>query len=163
MRTKRLALCALYTAIALTIFVLETQIPPLLPVPGVKLGLSNIVTLFALCSLGGKEACAIVLVRIVLGNLATGQVSAIFYSLGGGMLSFFTMLLAMRIVKSSQIWVVGVLGGIAHNIGQICVAVLLTQTVGLFVYLPMLLLCGIATGALTGLCAQILKNRRIFQ
>lgn len=163
MRTKRLALCALYTAIALTIFVLEAQIPPLLPIPGMKLGLSNIVTLFALCSLGGKEAFAILLIRIVLGNLATGQVAAIFYSLGGGMLSFFVMLLSARIVKTSQLWVVGVLGGLAHNIGQTCVAVLITQTVGLFVYLPVLLLCGIVTGALTGLCTQILQNRRIFQ
>ena len=163
MRTKRLALCALYTAIALTIFVLEAQIPPLLPVPGIKLGLSNIVTLLALCSLGGKEAFAIVLVRIILGNLATGQVSAILYALGGGMLSFLTMLFAVRAVKASQLWVVGVLGGLAHNIGQICVAVIVTQTVGLFVYLPVLLLCGIVTGALTGLCAQLLQNRRIFQ
>lgn len=163
MRTKRLALCALYAAIALTIFVLEAQIPPLLPLPGIKLGLSNIVTLFALCSLGGKEAFAIVLVRIVLGNLATGRVSAIFYALGGGILSFLTMLFAMRFVKPSQLWVVGVLGGLAHNIGQTCVAVAITQTVELFVYLPVLLLCGIVTGALTGLCAQILKNRRIFQ
>ncbi len=163
MRTKRLALCALYAAIALTIFVLEAQIPPLLPLPGIKLGLSNIVTLFALCSLGGKEAFAIVLVRIVLGNLATGRVSAIFYALGGGILSFLTMLFAMRLVKPSQLWVVGVLGGLAHNIGQTCVAVAITQTVELFVYLPVLLLCGIVTGALTGLCAQILQNRRIFQ
>ncbi len=163
MRTKRLALCALYAAIALTIFVLEAQIPPLLPLPGIKLGLSNIVTLFALCSLGGKEAFAIVLVRIVLGNLATGRVSAIFYALGGGILSFLTMLFAMRFVKPSQLWVVGVLGGLAHNIGQTCVAVAITQTVELFVYLPVLLLCGIVTGALTGLCAQILQNRRIFQ
>ncbi len=163
MRTKRLALCALYTAIALTIFVLEAQIPPLLPVPGIKLGLSNVVTLFALCTLGGRQALAVLLIRIVLGNLATGQVSAIFYALGGGMLSFLTMRLSVRMLKPSQLWVAGVLGGLAHNIGQICVAVWITQTVELFVYLPVLLLCGIVTGALTGLCAQILKNRRIFQ
>ncbi len=163
MRTKRIALCALLTAIALTIFVLEAQIPPLVPLPGVKLGLSNIVTLFALCALGPKESGAILLVRIVLGNLVTGQVSAILYSLAGGVVSLLAMLFALRFIKPSQIWVAGVLGGIFHNIGQCTVAVLLTQTPGLFVYLPILLLCGIFTGALTGLCAQIINNRRIFQ
>ena len=96
LRTKRIALCALLTAIALTIFVLEAQIPPLVPLPGVKLGLSNIVTLFALCALGPKESGAILLVRIVLGNLVTGQVSAILYSLAGGVVSLLAMLFALR-------------------------------------------------------------------
>ena len=163
MRVKRLTLCALFTTIALAIFVLEAQIPPILPVPGFKLGLSNIVTLLALCALGWKEAAAIVLVRIVLGNFATGQVMAIFYALAGGTLSFLAMKLSMRIVSENQIWVVGVLGGIFHNIGQMLVAVAITNTPSLFVYLPVLLLCGILTGAMTGFCAQILKNRRLFR
>ncbi len=162
MRTKRLTLCALFTAIALTIFVLEAQIPPFLPVPGFKLGLSNVVTLLALLTLGRKEAAAIALVRIVLGNIVTGQVSAILYALGGGIPSLLVMCLSRRIVKNEQIWVCGVLGGLAHNLGQMCVAVFVAKTPGLFVYLPVLLLCGIVTGALTGLCAQILNNRRIF-
>ncbi len=163
MRVRRLALCALFSAIALTIFVLEAQIPPFLPVPGFKLGLSNIVTLLALLSLGWKEALAILLVRIVLGNLATGQVMAIFYALAGGLLSFVCMKLSLYILKPQQIWVSGTLGGVAHNIGQMLVAVAVTQTAALFVYLPVLLLCGIVTGTMTGFCAQILKNRRLFQ
>lgn len=162
MRAKRLTLCALYTAIALTLFVLEAQIPTVLPIPGCKLGLSNVVTLFALLSLGWREAAAITLVRIVLGNLATGQVTAIAYALGGSFLSFLTMCLALRILKDEQIWVCGVFGALAHNIGQMAVAVAVTQTPGLLVYLPVMLLCGIATGVLTGLCAQILHNRRLF-
>lgn len=162
MRVKRLTLCALLSAIALTIFVLEAQIPPFLPVPGFKLGLSNIVTLLALLSLGWKEALAILLVRIVLGNLATGQLMAIFYALAGGLLSFLCMKLSLNILKPQQIWVSGVLGGLAHNIGQMLVAVAITKTPALFVYLPVLLLCGIVTGAMTGFCAQILKNRRLF-
>ena len=163
MRVKRLTLCAILTTIALAIFVLEAQIPPILPVPGFKLGLSNIVTLLALFCLGWKEAAAILLVRITLGNLATGQVMAIFYSLAGGILSFVSMKLSMRFVREDQLWVVGVFGGIFHNVGQMIVAVAITNTPMLFVYLPMLLLCGIATGAMTGFCAQILKNRRLFQ
>ena len=163
MRVKRLTLCAILTTIALAIFVLEAQIPPILPVPGFKLGLSNIVTLLALFCLGWKEAAAILLVRITLGNLATGQVMAIFYSLAGGILRFVSMKLSMRFVRDDQLWVVGVFGGIFHNVGQMIVAVAITNTPMLFVYLPMLLLCGIATGAMTGFCAQILKNRRLFQ
>lgn len=162
MRVKRLTLCALYLTISLTIFVLEAQIPTFLPVPGFKLGLSNVVTLFALVSLGWREAAAIAVVRIVLGNLMVGQVMAIAYAFGGGFLSFLAMLLSLRILKDGQIWVAGVLGSLAHNVGQMLVAVAVTQTPALFVYLPVLLLCGIVTGALTGLCAQILKNRRLF-
>ena len=87
MRVKRLTRCALLTAIALAIFVLEAQIPIPFPVPGMKLGLSNIITLFALFSFGWKDALAIVVIRILLGNLASGQVMALLYSLGGGLLS----------------------------------------------------------------------------
>lgn len=162
MRVKKLTLCALYLAVSLTIFVLEAQIPSFLPVPGFKLGLSNIVTLFALVSLGWRPAAAVCLLRIVLGNLLTGQVTAIAYAFGGGFLSFLTMALSLRILKEGQLWIAGVLGSLAHNVGQMAVAVAVTQTPALFLYLPVLLLCGIVTGTLTGLCAQFLKNRRLF-
>lgn len=159
MRARRLALCALLTAIALTIFVLEAQIPLPLPIPGLKLGLSNIVTVFALAVLGWKETLAIVLIRIVLGNLITGQGMAMLYSLAGGLLSFLCMALVFRVLKKNQLWVSGVIGGIAHNIGQMAVAVAVTGTPSLLIYLAVLLLCGIVTGAFTGLCAQLLRNR----
>lgn len=162
MRARRLALCALLTAIALTIFVLEAQIPLPLPVPGLKLGLSNIVTVFALAVLGWKETLAIVLLRIVLGNLITGQGMAMLYSLAGGLFSFLCMALVFRILKENQLWVCGVIGGIAHNIGQMAVAVAVTGTPALLIYLAVLLLCGIVTGAFTGLCAQLLKRRLPF-
>lgn len=159
MRIRRLALCALLTAIALTIFVLEAQIPLPLPIPGLKLGLSNIVTVFALAVLGWKETLAIVLLRIVLGNLITGQGMAMLYSLAGGLFSFLCMALVFWILKKNQLWVSGVIGGIAHNIGQMAVAVAVTGTPALLIYLAVLLLCGIVTGAFTGLCAQLLRNR----
>ena len=101
MRVKRLTRCALLTAIALAIFVLEAQIPIPFPVPGMKLGLSNIITLFALFSFGWKDALAIVVIRILLGNLASGQVMALLYSLGGGLLSFAGMALLRRILTTS--------------------------------------------------------------
>ena len=161
---RRLALLAILTAIALTIFVVEAQFPLPVPVPGMKLGLSNVVTLFALSVFGWKEALAILLVRVFLGNLVTGQMMSLFYSLAGGLLSFACMALILRILKKDQIWVAGVTGGITHNIGQMAVAVFVTRTTALLAYLPVLILCGIVTGALTGLVAQLLiqKLRRFF-
>ena len=159
MKSRRLALSAVLAAIALTIFVLEAQIPLPLPVPGLKLGLSNVVTLFALAVLGWREAMVILLVRIVLGNIFTAQIMALLYSLAGGLLSFAVMALLLRVLKRSQLWVAGVFGGIAHNLGQTAVAVAVTGTPALLMYLPVLLLCGIVTGAFTGLCAQLLRNR----
>ena len=159
MKSRRLALSAVLAAIALTIFVLEAQIPLPPPVPGLKLGLSNVVTLFALAVLGWKEAMVILLVRIVLGNIFTAQIMALLYSLAGGLLSFAVMALLLRVLKRSQLWGAGVFGGIAHNLGQMAVAVAVTGTPALLMYLPVLLLCGIVTGAFTGLCAQLLRNR----
>ncbi len=159
MRVRALAQSALLAAVALTIFVLEAQIPLPLPVPGLKLGLCNIVTLFALCRLGRGWSLAIVLTRIVLGNLAMGQVMAMLYALAGGLLSFLVMALIFRRLGQDLLWVTGAFGGIAHNLGQMTVAVLVTSTPALLVYLPVLLLCGILTGAFTGLCARLLCER----
>ena len=159
MKSRRLALSAVLAAIALTIFVLEAQIPLPLPVPGLKLGLSNVVTVFALAVLGWREAMVILLVRIVLGNIFTAQIMALLYSLAGGLLSFAVMALLLPVLKRSQLWVAGVFGGIAHNLGQMAVAVAVTGTPALLMYLPVLLLCGIVTGAFAGLCAQLLRKR----
>lgn len=159
MRVRRLTQSALLAAVALTIFVLEAQIPLPLPVPGLKLGLCNVVTLFALQKLGKKYTLAIVLVRIVLGNLALGQVMAMLYALAGGLLSFLVMALLQTHLPQNQLWVAGAFGGIAHNLGQMAAAVAVTQTPALLIYLPVLLLCGIVTGAFTGLCAQLLSAR----
>lgn len=159
MRVRALAQSALLAAVALTIFVLEAQIPLPLPVPGLKLGLCNIVTLFALCRLGRGWSLAIVLTRIVLGNLAVGQGMAMLYALAGGLLSFCVMALIFRRLGQDLLWVTGAFGGIAHNLGQMAVAVLVTSTPGLLAYLPVLLLCGILTGAFTGLCARLLCER----
>lgn len=158
MPVRRLTVCSLLTAIALTIFVLEAQIPLPLPVPGLKLGLSNVVTVFALAVLGWKEALAIVLLRIVLGNLLIGQPLAMLYSLAGGLLSFLCMALILRVLKKNQLWICGVFGGIAHNIGQMAVAAAVTATPALWMYLAVLIPCGILTGAFTGLCAQLLRK-----
>ena len=88
MSTKRLTVVALFTAIALIIFVIEAQLPPLAPIPGIKLGLANIVSLFALFWLGKKEAFTILILRIILGSIFSGHGATFLYSLSGGLLSF---------------------------------------------------------------------------
>ncbi|MBQ8796745.1 MAG: Gx transporter family protein [Oscillospiraceae bacterium] len=150
---------ALLTAVALIIFVIEAQIPPVVPITGVKLGLSNIITVFAVWMLGAKEAAAILFVRIFLGAVFAGNFSTVFYSLGGGALALLTTVGLRRVLSREQLWIAGCLGAIAHSVGQMVVAVWISETVTLLVYLPIMIVCSIFTGSFTGLCAQILVGR----
>ena len=161
MKTKRMTRIALLTALALGIFLLEMQIPMPIRISGVKLGLANIVTLFALFTLGVPDACWILFLRILLGSLF-GGLNTLPYSLAGGGMSLLSLLALRHMVTQKQIWVCGVLSGLFHNLGQLLMAVLLTGTPSLLLYLPPLAACGILTGLLTGLCAQlcILRLRR---
>ena len=159
MKTKRLTQAALLTAIALTIFMVEAQLPALAPIPGMKLGLANIVTVYAMFLLGPADTLAILLCRIVLGSLFAGQLMSMLYSLGGGLSCYMVMLLLRKLLTKKQIWVCGIIGAIAHNIGQICVAIGITRTSALLYYQPLLMVSGILTGCFTGLCAQFLTNR----
>ncbi len=159
MTVGRITRAAVLTAVALTIFLVELRIPSLTPIPGVKLGLANIVTVFSMFLLGPADTLAILLARILLGSTFAGQVMALAYSLAGGMLCYLVMLLLRRLLTRRQIWVCGVLGAVAHNVGQIAVAILVTRTPALVSYLPVLLLSGIVTGLLTGLAAQFAVNR----
>ena len=159
MKTKRIARDGLLTAIALTIFMVELQIPPVVPVPGVKLGLANIVTIFAIYFLGPGDAFSILLARILLGGIFSGRVIALIYSLSGGVLCYLIMLAMRRIVTERQIWVCSVVGAVAHNIGQIAAAVFVTGTIAILSYLPVLMISGICAGACTGLCAQLVVTR----
>ena len=160
MHVKKLTRMALLTAAALTIFMVEAQIPPIVPIPGVKLGLSNIVTVFAVFQMGPREAAAILAARIFLGAVFSGNMATIFYSAGGGLLSILLTIGLKHILTVRQIWVAGILGAIAHSVGQILVAVLLTGTPGLFINLPIMIVCSSVTGLFTGLCAQALCNRK---
>ena len=159
MKTGKLTRMALLTAIALTIFMVEAQIPALVPVPGVKLGLSNIITVFAVFAMGPSEAAAILFVRIFLGAVFAGNFSTIFYSAAGGTLAIVVTILLRKVLTRKQLWVAGVLGAIAHSIGQMAMAIVITQTVGLVSYLPVMILCSIVTGLFTGFCAQFLLDR----
>ena len=158
MKTKRLVTLGLLTAIALTIFMLEAQIPPIVPMPGVKLGLSNIVTVFAVFILGWKEGCLVLFARIFLGAVFAGNFATILYSLAGGGLAIAVTILLKLILTPKQLFVAGVFGAVAHSVGQMGAAILISGTPQLIVYLPVMVGISIVTGLFTGLCAQYLVN-----
>ena len=159
MKTKKLVLLALLDAIALTIFMVEAQIPALVPIPGIKLGLSNIVTVFTVFAIGPWEGAAVLFVRIFLGAVFAGNFSSILYSAAGGLCAILITMLLRKILKRNQLWVAGCLGAVAHSIGQMAMAIFVTGTPAIAVYLPVMMACSIVTGLFTGLCAQVLVNR----
>ena len=149
-------------AIALTIFMVEAQIPPLTPIPGIKMGLANIITVFTVFAIGPKDAAAVLFVRIFLGAVFAGNFSTIFYSGAGGLCAILVTIVSRKILTKKQLWIAGVLGAIAHSVGQMAVAIGVTLTPGLVAYLPVMILIGIFTGAFTGMCAQLLTERLKF-
>ncbi len=156
MDTKRLARLALLTAVALILFTVEAQLPPLVPVTGVKLGLANIVTVYAMFRYGPRDALMILLARVFLGSVFAGAMMTFLFSLAGGLLCWLAMIPLRRILTEKQIWVCGVIGAVVHNIGQMIVCVAVYKTTAVLVYLPVLMLSGIVTGLFTGFAAQFL-------
>ena len=159
MRTRRLTRDAMLTGVALIIFIFELQLPPLTPVPGIKLGLANIITVYAAFAIGLPDAAAILIARILLGTALSGNASALMYSLAGGALCLLSLVALKPALSRRQLWVAGIVGAAAHNLGQVAVAVMITRTPGLWAYLPLLLCAGMAAGLFTGLCAQAVVRR----
>ena len=162
-KTKQISLCAVMTALALALSYTERFLPLqlLIPLPGVKLGLANIVTLVALYLLKPRHAFAIVVPRCILGAVFGGGITGLLFSLCGGLLALAVMIWGRKLSVFS-VYGVSILGAAAHNIGQILAAMVLMGSVYVAAYLPWLLLVGIATGFLIGgLCSGIitpLKN-----
>ncbi|MBO7742244.1 MAG: Gx transporter family protein [Victivallales bacterium] len=150
---------ALLTAVALIIFVVEAQIPVPIAVPGVKLGLSNVVTVYAVFTLGPGPALMILFCRVFLGAVFTGQMMTLMYSLAGGFLCWCVMCLLRKVMTAEQIWMCSVFGAISHNIGQMAVAIGITRTPSLLAYLPVLMLSAVITGAFTGMATQLVMKR----
>lgn len=159
MNTKRLTTMSLLTSMALIIFIIEANLPSLTPVPGIKLGLSNIITVYAMFVLGPLDTLLILLSRIILGSIFSGNMSTLLYSLAGGLLCYVSMLIMRKFLTLKQIWVCSVIGALCHNIGQITVAILIINTMSLIYYLPILMVSAIVSGMFTGLCTQYLVNR----
>ena len=150
-KTKRLTLCAVLVALALALSYTERFIPlqMLVPLPGVKLGLANIVTLVALYLMGPKEAFAILIPRCIFGAVFGGGITGLLFSLTGGILAMCIMTLARKCPLFS-VYGVSILGAAAHNIGQILAAMVLMNSVYIGAYLPYLLIVAIFTGFATG-------------
>lgn len=157
MNASKVAQYGLLTALALALSWLESLLPPL-GAPGVKLGLPNLAIVFALYRLGLKDACVISLVRVVLVTLLFGNGAALAYSLAGAALSLALMGLLKRTGKFSSVGV-SVAGGVAHNGGQILVAMALLETDRLAWYLPVLWISGTVAGVLIGIVAGVLVER----
>ena len=157
--TRRVTRMALLTAIALTIFMAEAQIPNPIPIPGIKLGLANIVTVYAMFLLGPADTLMILISRIFLGSVFSGQMITFLYSLSGGLLCYVLMLFLRLALTKDQIWVCSCIGGACHNLGQLAAAMLVLRTTVVIFYLPHLVLAGLCAGLFTGLCAQFLIRR----
>ncbi len=148
---RKIALAGILTALALALSIAERWIPLglLIPVPGVRLGLANVVTMFALFYLGPVYAGSILVVRCTLAALFTG-ITAFPFSIAGGVLAYAVMLaLKQGYGRSFSLFGVSMGGAVAHNVGQVAIASLMLGEVMLFTYLPALMLIGLATGILT--------------
>ena len=152
---KTVALMAMMIALAMIFSYVETMIPINFGIPGVKLGLANLVIVAAIYLFGGKQAFLISIVRIFLSGFMCGKLASIMYSLAGGLLSLAVMLLLKKTDKLS-ILAVSVMGGICHNIGQLIVAMLVVENLKLIFYVPVLLISGFLTGLLIGIVCRVI-------
>ena len=154
-KAKLAAVCGVCAALALGLSYLESLLPSLL-IPGMRLGLTNVVTVFLLCSVGAKYALAVSLLRITLSAMLFGSFSSFLYSLAGGLLSFAVMWLLQR-SRQFSLLAVSAAGGMFHNIAQLAVAsVLFGYPLITTAYLPILLVSGALTGIAVGVTAALL-------
>ena len=158
METRKISRMGLLVALSMILSYVESLIPAFVAVPGVKVGLANIVVIFALYTLGPIEALIVSLLRVILSSFLFGSVLSLLYSLSGALLSLGGMIL-MKKLKIFSTTVVSVTGGVLHNVGQILVACLVLDTNVLIYYLPVLVLSGTITGAVIGIIASLVIKR----
>ncbi len=156
--TKRLVTLALLIAVAMILSYIESLIPPLVAIPGVKLGLSNIASLFALLTLGPWAAVSVSLVRVFLSALLFGNAMALIFSLSGALLSLVVMIIFSRLSFFSPVGI-SILGAVAHNAGQVIAACIVLETSAIIYYLAPLVISGTASGIIIGITAGILATR----
>ena len=157
-KARRVALYGMLTALAFILSYVESLVPVTVGIPGVKLGLANLVVLIALYTLDLKGAFVISVVRIVLSGLTFGGLFSMLYSLAGGLLSFAVMAILSRKKVFGTVGV-SVCGGVAHNIGQLLVAMAVLETESVWYYFPVLLISGSVAGVLIGLLGGWMTGR----
>jgi heptaprenyl diphosphate synthase len=146
---------ALLTAVALTIFMAEAQLPAVTAVPGVKLGLANIVTVYAMFALEPRDALMVLFGRVFLA-VFSGQMMTLIYSAAGGLLSWCSLLLLRKLLSSEQIWLASPAAAVFHNLGQLLAAAAVLRSWAVMAYLPYLVLAAVLAGLFTGVAAQAL-------
>lgn len=154
----RITLLSILVACALVFSWLEAQIPAFFMVPGMKLGLTNIVVVVSLYMLGEKEALIINIVRILIVSMTFGNAFSLMYSIAGALLSFVVMIMCYRFTSFNTM-AISIAGGIAHNIGQILVAMFVFDTTKILYYLPFLWFSGIVAGAIIGIVSGLTIQR----
>ena len=155
----RITRLALLTAIALTIFLAEAQLPALTAVPGVKLGLANIVTVYAMFALGPGDALLVLSGRVFLGAVFSGQMMTLSYSAAGGFLSWCVLCLLRKLLTGEQIWLASPVAAVFHNLGQLLAAAAVLRSWAVMAWLPYLIIAAILAGLFTGVAAQALLRR----
>ena len=158
LKYKKMTILALSVSLAMILSFIESLIPPLAMVPGVKIGLANIVTVFLLYTLGIRAAGAVSLIRVLLSALLFGNVQSLIFALSGALLSFVVMIVAKHLLPFGTVGV-SVLGAIAHNAGQIIAAVIVMETVGVAYYFIPLVISGTLGGVLVGIVAAVITKR----
>lgn len=160
LKWKQLAAAGMLTAAALIVFVIEAQIPPIVPIPGIKLGLSNVVTLAAIRMVGKVWGSAVHILRIMLGSLFTGQAVSFLYSISGGVCCLIVMLLLTSFMSNRWLWLISAISAVVHAGAQLVTAAIVMWTKSVLVYAPLILISAIVTGVFTGLCVQFLFKKQ---
>ena len=156
--SKKVAMAGMFTALAMIFSYVEVLIPINLGIPGMKLGLANLVVVVSLYTMGVPMAFAVSMIRIMLVSMTFGSFSAMLYSMAGGILSFCGMALLKKVPNFSVIGV-SLLGGVLHNTGQLLVAMAVVENINLIAYLPPLMIAGMVTGILIGIVsAQVIPR-----
>ena len=155
----RITRLALLTAIALTIFLVEAQLPALTAIPGIKLGLANIVTVYAVFDLGPGDALLVLSGRVFLGAVFSGQMMTLIYSAAGGFLSWCVLCLLRKLLTGEQIWLASPVAAVFHNLGQLLAAAAVLRSWAVMAWLPYLIIAAILAGLFTGVAAQALLRR----
>ena len=159
MKLRRLTELSLLTSVALIMFIIEQRFPDIAPIPGVKLGFANIVTVYAVYRYHPGESAMMVTARLLLGALFSSNVSALIYSAAGAYLCLVGMLGVRYIIPEKHLWLCSVIGAMLHNTGQIAAAVVMMHTTAVISYFPVLMVSGTIAGLFTGICTQFLVKR----
>ena len=161
---KKVAFLGIFLALALIFSYVESLIPINFGIPGMKLGLANIVIVILLYCMESKEAYGVSVARVILAGFLFGNLFSILYSLAGALLSLTVMLLLKKTEKF-QILSISAVGGVCHNIGQLFIAAWTVENLNIFYYLPVLLIAGLITGIVIGLISQeiVVRIRNYFQ